>query len=117
MAYLHVEKRTFDTFLVRHSESEQQTINERTKRREKERSLVKLARELKKRNDQKQDDQNRNEEIMQTKLSSFRVTLLGAALILFVMAGFYTIPGLIAEDAEGDKFVNAFYCSVISLTT
>ena len=54
---------------------------------------------------------------MQTKLSSFRVTLLGAALILFVMAGFYTVPGLIAEDAEGDKFVNAFYCSVISLTT
>lgn len=33
------------------------------------------------------------------------------------MVSFYTIPGLIASDAGGNPFVNAFYCSVMTLTT
>ena len=28
-----------------------------------------------------------------------------------VILGFYTIPGMIADGAEGSKLVNAFYCS------
>ena len=33
------------------------------------------------------------------------------------MIGFYTIPGLISSDAGGTPLVNAFYCSVMTLTT
>eukprot|EP00536_Pseudo-nitzschia_multiseries_P003632 jgi/Psemu1/186270/e_gw1.57.106.1 len=33
------------------------------------------------------------------------------------MVGFYNIPGLIATDAGGNALVNAFYCSVMTLTT
>ena len=33
------------------------------------------------------------------------------------MIGFYTIPGLISPDAGGNPLVNAFYCSVMTLTT
>jgi hypothetical protein len=51
------------------------------------------------------------------KLSSSRVALVGLGLIALGMIGFYFIPGLIASDAKGHPIVNAFYCSVISLTT
>ena len=37
--------------------------------------------------------------------------------VVLGMVGFYTIPGLIAPDAGGNPFVNAFYCSVMTLTT
>ncbi|CAJ1966456.1 unnamed protein product [Cylindrotheca closterium] len=50
-------------------------------------------------------------------LSTHRVISSGAGLILFGMTGFYTIPGMIADGAEGSKLVNSFYCSVMSLTT
>mmetsp|Transcript_13461 Transcript_13461/g.37876 ORF Transcript_13461/g.37876 Transcript_13461/m.37876 type:complete len:87 (-) Transcript_13461:2345-2605(-) len=51
------------------------------------------------------------------KLSSTRVILVGTILIALGMIGFYEIPGLIAADAGGNPFVNAFYCSVMTLTT
>jgi len=50
-------------------------------------------------------------------LSPFRVVFVGTTLIVLGMVGFYTIPGLIAPDAGGNPFVNAFYCSVMTLTT
>lgn len=49
------------------TESEQQTVDERNKRRKKEKNLLKLAKELKKRNTAKQDDQDRIEELVQKK--------------------------------------------------
>jgi hypothetical protein len=51
------------------------------------------------------------------KLSSSRVVLVGMGLVGIGMAGFYYIPGLMAEDEKGDRLVNAFYCSAITLTT
>ena len=53
----------------------------------------------------------------ESKLSPDRVVLLGFGLILLGMLGFYLIPGLIATDAGGSHLNNAFYCSVITLTT
>ena len=53
----------------------------------------------------------------ESKLSPDRVVLLGFGLILLGMLGFYLIPGLIAADAGGSHLNNAFYCSVITLTT
>lgn len=52
-----------------------------------------------------------------TTTSSARIVGLGTALVLVGTAGFATIPGLIAEDALGNKTINAFYCSVMTLTT
>lgn len=37
--------------------------------------------------------------------------------VVLGMIGFYRIPGLIVPDATGNPFVNAFYCSVMTLTT
>lgn len=50
-------------------------------------------------------------------VSTERVGLLGASLVAVGMAGFYFLPGMISDDATGSKFINAFYCSVITLTT
>jgi hypothetical protein len=54
-------------------------------------------------------------------LSSSRVLMMGMALIGIGMLGFKYIPGLMVspDDASngGDVWVNAFYCSVITLTT
>lgn len=51
------------------------------------------------------------------ELSEFRVLLLGACLLVAGWAGFFYIPGMMAEDAQGSKAVNAFYCSAVTLTT
>jgi len=51
------------------------------------------------------------------KLSPDRVMMLGCGLVMMGMIGFYTLPGMIVEDAGGSKSVNAFYCSVMTLTT
>lgn len=51
------------------------------------------------------------------QLSSTRVVLLGCLLVAVGAVGFHQIPGMIAEGAEGSKLVNAFYCSVMTLTT
>jgi hypothetical protein len=64
-----------------------------------------------------EDSQPRPELNVDSKLSPDRVALLGVALIMFGMAGFYSIPGMIIDDAGGSKLNNAFYCSVITLTT
>jgi hypothetical protein len=50
-------------------------------------------------------------------LSPDRVVLLGAGIVGFGMIGFYSIPGLIKEDATGSGLVNSFYCAVMTLTT
>jgi hypothetical protein len=47
-------------------------------------------------------------------LSPDRVIVLGTGLILLGMAGFYMIPGLIKEDAEGSRAIAAFYCRSVS---
>ena len=51
------------------------------------------------------------------QLSPARVYVLGLLLVGLGAVGFHEIPGMIAEDAEGTKMVNAIYCSVITLTT
>lgn len=51
------------------------------------------------------------------KLSSSRVILVGMGLVSIGMLGFYYIPGLMAADEKGDRWVNALYCSAITLTT
>ena len=43
--------------------------------------------------------------------SGERLFLLGASLIAIGTAGFYSIPGMISEDAEGNLFVNSVYVS------
>lgn len=50
-------------------------------------------------------------------LSPSRVAGVGSVLVVLGMIGFYTIPGLISPDAGGNPLVNAFYCSVMTLTT
>ena len=48
-------------------------------------------------------------------MSSFvlsRLVGLGLALITIGAIGFHSIPGMIASDAEGNRFVNAIYVSV-----
>lgn len=50
-------------------------------------------------------------------LSSSRVFLLGAVIVLFATIGFYSIPGMIDEKASGSHFVNSVYCAVMTLTT
>jgi hypothetical protein len=50
-------------------------------------------------------------------LSSVRVVLLGAMLLGTGALGFYTLPGMIADNAEGSRLVNSIYCSAITLTT
>jgi hypothetical protein len=51
------------------------------------------------------------------KLSPDRVFMLGCGLIMLGMIGFYTLPGMIVDDAGGSKSINAFYCSIMTLTT
>ena len=51
------------------------------------------------------------------KISTLRVSLLGVALVALGTLGFHEIPGMIAENAEGTRLVNAFYCAIITLTT
>ncbi len=46
-----------------------------------------------------------------------KVLSLGGLLIAIGTAGFYEIHGMIDADAPGTKLVNAFYCSVSTLTT
>ena len=54
---------------------------------------------------------------LEPKLSPSRVLTLGTGLVVLGMIGFHEIDGLIVEDAGGSKLINAFYCSVITLTT
>jgi hypothetical protein len=51
------------------------------------------------------------------ELSSSRLLAVAAALLGIGTLGFYHIDGMIVDDAKGDRWVNAFYCSVITLTT
>jgi hypothetical protein len=52
-----------------------------------------------------------------TVISPIRVIFLGATILFLGTIGFYFIPGMIAEDAEGTPIVNAFYCASITLMT
>lgn len=50
-------------------------------------------------------------------LSTVRVLLLGTFLLGVGAVGFYYLPGMIKDDADGSRFVNSIYCSAITLTT
>ena len=52
-----------------------------------------------------------------TVISPIRVILLGLSLLLIGTAGFYFIPGMIADGAQGSKLVNAFYCASVTIMT
>eukprot|EP00542_Grammatophora_oceanica_P011081 CAMPEP_0194027002 /NCGR_PEP_ID=MMETSP0009_2-20130614/1236_1 /TAXON_ID=210454 /ORGANISM="Grammatophora oceanica, Strain CCMP 410" /LENGTH=210 /DNA_ID=CAMNT_0038665923 /DNA_START=156 /DNA_END=788 /DNA_ORIENTATION=- len=54
---------------------------------------------------------------MAKKLAARRVITLGAALVACGFLGFFFLHGMIEDGAPGHKAVNAFYCSVITLTT
>ena len=54
---------------------------------------------------------------MTTNLSTTRLLSVAAALVGVGTLGFRYIDGLISEDAEGNEWVNAFYCAVITMTT
>ena len=56
-------------------------------------------------------------EIVTTEVSEYRLITLALLLLTVGTAGFYHIPGLLQEDASGSKIVNAFYCTVMTLTT
>jgi hypothetical protein len=61
----------------------------------------------------------------QMPLSWVRVLLLGACLLGMGTVSFRYVPGLLQESAKGEAeanggsspWVNAFYCSAITLTT
>ena len=42
-----------------------------------------------------------------------RLVLMGTAMVAIGTAGFYYIPGMIAEDAEGSRLVNSLYVSEV----
>ena len=50
-------------------------------------------------------------------MSTIRVVLLGGIILATGALGFYNLPGMIADDAEGSRLVNSIYCSAITLTT
>jgi hypothetical protein len=50
-------------------------------------------------------------------VSRIRIILVGLFLVIVGTVGFYTIPGAIVPQATGSKLINAFYCSVMTLTT
>jgi thiazole synthase ThiGH ThiG subunit len=51
------------------------------------------------------------------RLSSPRVIVLGAAIVVLCTLGFYFLPGMIDEKATGSHLVNSLYCAVMTLTT
>jgi hypothetical protein len=53
----------------------------------------------------------------QTEVSEQRLVALAVLLLTVGMAGFYFLPGMLQEDVEGSRVVNAFYCTVMTLTT
>ena len=58
-------------------------------------------------------------------LSTVRVFVVGATLLLIGTAGFYHLPGMMQSKQDGDdedgddshRLVNAFYCATMTLTT
>ena len=51
------------------------------------------------------------------RVSPVRVAALGAVLLATGATGFYHLPGMIKDDAEGSRIVNSIYCTVMTLTT
>ena len=57
---------------------------------------------------------------MQTPTMSLDTTKmlgLGLGIVAVAAFGFRELPGMIADDAEGDKNINALYCATITLAT
>jgi hypothetical protein len=52
-----------------------------------------------------------------TEVSEQRLVALAVMLLTIGMAGFYFLPGMLQEGVEGSRVVNAFYCTVMTLTT
>ena len=51
------------------------------------------------------------------RLSTPRVAAIGATILGIGTAGFYYLPGMLSENAKGDRWVNSFYCATATLTT
>lgn len=49
--------------------------------------------------------------------SEERLLAVAVTLLCIGTTGFYYLPGMLKEDAEGSRLVNAFYCTVMTLTT
>jgi hypothetical protein len=49
--------------------------------------------------------------------SPSRLFTVAAILMGVGTVGFYIIDGMIADDVKGHRWINAFYCCVITLTT
>jgi hypothetical protein len=58
-----------------------------------------------------------DEAVTVTKIDPIRVFALGSIVLAIGTLGFYHLPGMMSETAEGDRAVNAFYCAAITLTT
>jgi hypothetical protein len=52
-----------------------------------------------------------------TVVSAVRLFAMGGLLLAVGTTGFFYLPGMMKEDAKGSRVVNAFYCTVMSLTT
>jgi hypothetical protein len=50
-------------------------------------------------------------------LDTSKMLGLGLGLVAAAAFGFRELPGMIADDAPGDKNINALYCATITLTT
>ena len=50
-------------------------------------------------------------------LSPYRLMAVESMLLAMGTIGFHYIEGMIADDAGGSPWINAFYCSAITLTT
>ena len=62
-------------------------------------------------------DDDKSSSSSDDKLSPDKVVILGCLLLGIGMVGFYFLDGMITNDAGGSHLINAFYCSVMTLTT
>ena len=55
--------------------------------------------------------------LIMADLSPYRLMAVALILLATGTIGFHYIEGMIADDAGGSPWINAFYCSAITLTT
>ena len=55
--------------------------------------------------------------LIMADLSPYRLMAVASMLLAMGTIGFHYIEGMIADDAGGSPWINAFYCSAITLTT
>ena len=59
--------------------------------------------------------QARQSNMAEAELSPYRLLAVGSVLLAIGTAGFYSIDGMIVDDAGGHHLINSFYCSVMTL--